>query len=116
MAFSTAGLNAAVNGIAGAGTYISMHSADPGTTGASEITGGAYARQQTTFAAASAGARAGSQVAVPIPAGATAKFWGLWSAATGGTFIYGGPLPADETFGSAGTLQHTPTLTVTNAP
>ena len=36
--------------------YISLHTADPGETGASECTGGSYARQAGSFGAASGGA------------------------------------------------------------
>ena len=111
MGYSTAGLKAAVDGIAAAGTQISFHTADPGTTGTNEITG---TRASTTWATASNGSRAGSQVSAAIPAGTTVTHWGIWSAATGGTFLYGGALSAPEAFGSAGTLQHTPTLSVTN--
>lgn len=114
MAYTTAALNGAVNGIAGLGTYISFHTADPSTTGANEVTGGSYARQATTWAAASSGSRVGSQISASIPAGTTVTHWGIWSASTAGTFLYGGALSASETFGSAGTLQHTPTITVTN--
>jgi hypothetical protein len=113
MPYSDAGKNAAVNGIATAGTYISLHTADPGTTGASEVTGGTYARVQTTWATASAGSRAGSQVTLNVPASTTITHWGFWSALTSGTFIYGGTLAANETYGSAGTYQLTPTITVT---
>lgn len=111
MPYTTAGLTAAVNGIASAGTYISFHTADPGTTGASEIAG---TRAQTTWAAAANGSRAGSQVSASIPAGTTVTHWGIYSAATNGSFLYGGALSAPETFGSAGTLQHTPTISVAN--
>lgn len=116
--FTDAGLDAAVNGIASAGTRISFHTADPGTTGAGEVSG--TGRPATTWAAASASSspvgrqRVGSQVSAPIGAAVTVTHWGLWTAASGGTFLYGGALPAAETFGSAGTLQHTPTLVVTN--
>jgi hypothetical protein len=99
----------AVNAVAAAGTYISAHTADPGTGGASEVAGGSYARQQTTWAAASAGARVGSQVTIPIPAGTTVTHWGVWSAASAGTF-YGFFDMADEVFGSGGNLLVTPTL------
>lgn len=112
MPFTAAGLNAGVDGIASAGTRISFHTADPGTTGASEVTG--TGRPATTWAAASNGSRAGSQVSAPIPGTTTVTHWGVWSAATGGTFLYGGALAAGETFGSAGTIQHTPTLRVEN--
>lgn len=114
MPFTPAALNAAVAGISAAGRHISAHTADPGTTGAGEVSGGSYARQQSTFAAASNGTQVGSQVNVPIPASTTVTHWGVWSAATGGTFLFGGALAAPEAFGGAGTLQHTPTLQVAN--
>ena len=114
MAFTSTALNAAVSGIATAATYISLHTADPSTSGANEVTGGTYSREQTTWGAASNGSRVGSQVTFDVPAGTTVTHWGIWSAATGGTFHYGGTLDASETFGSAGTLLHTPTITVSN--
>lgn len=113
MPYTDPGLKAAVDGIAAAGSRISFHTADPGTTGASEVSG--TGRPATTWAAGTAGTRVGSQVSAPIPAGTTVTHWGIWSAATGGTFLFGGALSASESFGSAGTLQHTPTLAVTNA-
>lgn len=111
------GLNAnantlAVNAVAAAGTYISAHTADPGATGTSEVAGGSYARQQTVWAAATGSTtvtRAGSQVTIPIPAGTTATHFGVWSAATAGTF-YGFVDSTDEVFGSGGNLLVTPTL------
>lgn len=112
MAFTDTTLNAAVDAIAALGTWISAHTADPSTTGANEVTGGSYARQQTTWGAASSGDRAGSEVSIPIPAATTVTHWGIWSASTAGTFIGGFALDAQEAFGSAGTLDHTPTLDV----
>lgn len=111
MGLSTAGLNAGVNGVAAAGTWISAHTGNPSTSGANEVAGGSYARQQTTWAAASNGSRVGSQVHSPIPAGTSVTYWGIWSAVTGGTFLGGWQLSAQEDFGSDGTLDHTPTLT-----
>lgn len=112
MPFTTAVLNLAVDAIAGAGAYISAHTGDPSTTGANEVAGGSYARQQTTWGTAANGERVGSQVNIPIPAATTVTHWGVWSAATSGTFRGGFALGASEVFGSAGTLQHTPTLDV----
>lgn len=114
MPYSPTGLNAAANGIAAAGTYISAHTGDPSTTGANEVTGGSYARQQTTWGSASDGDRTGSQVTVPIPAGTTVTHWGIWSAVSGGSFIGGFALSSPEAFGSAGNLLHTPTLDADN--
>lgn len=108
--YTDATKNAAVNAIAGLGVYISAHTADPGTTGTSEVAGGSYARQATTWGAASAGVRAGSQISASIPAGTTITHWGIWSASTAGTFVGGFALSASEVFGSAGTWQHTPTI------
>jgi hypothetical protein len=45
-------------GLPTANPYISLHTADPGETGASEVAGGSYARQQAAFDAAIAGANA----------------------------------------------------------
>lgn len=102
----------AVNAVAAAGTWISAHTADPSTTGANEVAGGSYARQQTVWAAATGSptvTRTGSQVTVPIPAGTTATHFGVFSAVTGGTF-YGFVDSTDEVFGSGGNLLVTPTL------
>lgn len=112
MPFVVATLNLAVDAIATAGAYISAHTGDPSTTGANEVAGGSYARQLTTWATAANGERVGSQVNIPIPASTTVTHWGIWSAASSGTFRGGFALSAGETFGSAGTLQHTPTLDV----
>jgi hypothetical protein len=115
MGLSTAGLNAGVNGVAGAGAYISAHTGNPSTNGANEVSGGSYARQQTTWGSASNGSRVGSQVHIPVPSGTTVTYWGLWSASTSGTFLGAWQLSASESFGADGTLDHTPTLTATAA-
>lgn len=114
MPFTTSGLNALASGVTAAGTRISLHTADPGSTGASEVTGGTYARVATTWGAPSSGSSAGSEVTLNVPASTTVTHWGLWSAATGGTFLFGGALAAPEAFGSAGTAKVTPTITATN--
>lgn len=113
MSYNSNGLNAAVNGVAAAGTYISAHTADPSTGGANEVAGGSYARVQTTWGTASGGSRVGSQVSLNIPASTTVTHWGIWSASTSGTFLGGFALSASEAFGAAGTLNHTPTITAT---
>lgn len=109
--FTPAARNAALTAVSNLGSWISLHSANPGTTGASEISGGSYARIQTTWATASAGSQAGSQVTINVPAGQTIAYYGIWSAVTGPTFVGGDVLPASETYGSAGTYLLTITLT-----
>ena len=104
MAFNSAGLNAAVDGIATEAAYVSLHSADPGTTGTSELTGGspAYARKAATWAAASAGERAlSADLTFDVAAGSTVAYFGLWDAATAGNFL-GGFAVTSETYGAQG--------------
>lgn len=74
-----------------AGTmYASLHTGDPGTTGANEASGGspAYARQTFSWGAASNGAVSGGTVTFNVPAGSYA-YLGYWTAASGGTYIGG---------------------------
>lgn len=117
MAFTSSGLDAALSGLASAGTHVSFHSADPGTTGTGEIT--AAGRHEVTWGSPANGTggsreREGSQVEAEIAGGTTVTHWGLWDASTSGNFLFGGALDAPESFGSDGTLRHTPTLRVAN--
>lgn len=53
--------------------------------GVTEASGGSYARQALTWAAAASGARAiSAQVSIPIPAGTTVQSVGVWDASTVG--------------------------------
>ncbi len=75
--------------------WCSLHTGDPGSTGANEATGGspAYARKAATWAAASAGSRALAATfpVFDVPAG-TYYYLGYWSASTVGTFWAYSPL------------------------
>jgi hypothetical protein len=86
--------------------YVSLHTADPGTTGASEVTGGTYARVAVTWAAPSGGAVANSgALSINLPASTTASYFGVWSASSAGTYYVGGTLsPAVTTGASAGVV------------
>lgn len=109
-----AGLDAGLNGRAAAGARIAFFTADPGNTGANEVSG--TGRPTTTWGPVEASTnpvgrqRVGSQVTAPIPAGTTVTHWGVFTAATGGALLLAEPLAAQETFGSAGEIKHTPTL------
>ncbi|QLF84005.1 hypothetical protein SEA_UPYO_26 [Gordonia phage Upyo] len=88
MPLSDAALQAAYTAVKNMGGYISAHTADPGTTGANEVAAGPdYNRVQATFPTGAAGSGTAPQVSIPIPAGVTVTHIGVWSAATGGTFI-----------------------------
>ena len=87
-------------------SYVSLHTADPGTTGASEVTGGTYARVAATWGAPSSGVVSNSgALSINLPASTTASYFGIWSASTAGTYYIGGALsPSVTTGGSAGVV------------
>lgn len=114
MALTNATKESAALNITGLGTWISLHTADPGTTGASEATGGspAYARKATTWTGgASDGSVPGSEVTIDAAAGTYTHF-GVWTASTSGTFVGGGALASSVTLGAQGQVKVTPTATV----
>ena len=117
MPFTPAAREIAAQAIATDADRISMHTADPGETGADEVTGGtpAYARKTTVWAGGVAdGNVPGSAVTHDIPAGTTIRFWGLWTAA--GVFRGGFPLPIAEAFGGQGQNTFTPTISAADLP
>jgi hypothetical protein len=104
MAFTDAVRDEMLNDLDGLATHASLHTADPGTTGADEVTGGSYARQAITWAAASAGSKTlTATVVMQIPPGTTITHAGTWSAISAGTFRGGGALPAPEAYPTGGT-------------
>lgn len=104
MPYSTTGKNIMLDSLLV--THASLHTADPGNTGANEVTGGspAYARKAITMAAASGGTRTASDTPVfDVPGGGTTvTHVGFWTAATAGTFLGSDDLAASETFASQG--------------
>lgn len=85
--------------------YASIHSGDPSTTGANEISGGspAYARKAIVWAAAASSSKSQTGSCVfDIPASTTVAFVGFWSTLTSGTF-YGAIDVTDEVFAGQGT-------------
>lgn len=110
MSLSVTARNALADAFAAGATWISVHTGDPGTTGANEVVGGPYARKQTVWGAASGGDRIGSQVLVDVGAGGPYTHFGVWSAVSGGTFYGGNTLTPAETFAGTGQLRITPTI------
>ena len=78
--------DAGLDAIGALGTWISLHTADPGSTGANEVVGGSYARVQTTWSAAAASSKPGTAVTINVPAGVSVAYWGVWSTSSAGTF------------------------------
>ena len=86
--------------------YVSLHTADPGITGASEVAGGSYARVAVAWGAPSGGSVANTgALAINLPASTTATYFGVWSASSAGTYYIGGALsPSVTTGASAGAV------------
>lgn len=98
--------------------FASLHTAYS-ITGASEVSGGSYARQSITWSAASAGSKAASNSpAFNVPAATTVAFVGLWSALTSGTFSgmapNGGATQYSFTAATTGNLFTAPGSTYSN--
>ena len=109
MAESTASKNERINDYIADINAVSLHSADPGSTGASEVSGGspAYARKTPTFSAASGGAtNLSASLVFDVPSGATVAYYGLWK---GATFFSGGAV-------TSATLSGQGTYTLTSLP
>ena len=101
-----AGANLMLNGLTGSAGFVSLHTADPGLTGTSEVTGGspAYARKAIAWTAASASATSNSgQIVFDVPTGITIRYLGYWSASTAGTFYGSRILDTAQTYTSQGT-------------
>lgn len=97
--------NAMLDHLAGLSVYVSLHTADPGATGTSEVTGGspAYARKSVTWnSAATANIDSSNQPVIDVPASTTVTHLGFWSAVTAGTFYGSGDI-TDEVFAAQGT-------------
>lgn len=94
--------------------YISLHTADPGETGANEVaSSNNYSRASVTnnatnFPAASAGSKSnGTAINFATPSGAgwgTVTHFGIWDAASTGNFLFGGALTASKTINSGDTV------------
>jgi hypothetical protein len=86
--------------------YVSLHTADPGLTGTSEISGNAYARQgPVAFTNAGSEPTVASNSAIVSYPTATAAWgtigwFGLWSAASAGTYQGSGALTASKAVNS----------------
>ncbi|QFP94816.1 hypothetical protein SEA_MARSHAWN_30 [Mycobacterium phage Marshawn] len=107
---------ATVTAIGAQGALISLHSADPGTTGANELTGGSYARKTTTWGAATiitGGADngkaqiVGSTLQFNVPGNVAVAFYAVRKA--DGTLLYSKPLTPGVTLNAAGVIDVTPT-------
>lgn len=106
MAFSTYLGNKILDHILGNGeyspptVYVSLHDGDPGLDGANELSGSGYARvAHAVWDAANAKASENTGViTMTTPSGSwgTVTHCGLWDALSGGNFLIGGALVAEQ--------------------
>ncbi len=93
-------------------THASLHTADPGTTGTSEVVGGSYARKPLTWTAGGVDGVVTASATFDVAAGTTVTHAGLWTALTAGTFLDQAAVTS-QTFATAGTYTVTFTFTET---
>jgi hypothetical protein len=105
--------NAAVDAVNALGDWISLHTDDPGTTGANEDT--SVPREQTVWGLAVAGESIGTQVAFDAQGLVHYTHYGVHDADTGGTFIRGEPLDPGFTLDADGIARGIPRYTFPGA-
>lgn len=86
--------------------YISLHTADPGGTGASEVTGGSYARQLASFGTVASGSASNdaNMDFTSMPA-CTVTHMGVWTLVSAGTWLWGGILTASKVVNAGDTFR-----------
>lgn len=89
-----------------AACYISLHTADPGTTGADEVTGGSYGRQGDTVFSAAASLASDNDSAISFTGmpSATVTHVGIWDSESSGEFLCGGSLGASKSVDAGDTV------------
>jgi hypothetical protein len=91
--------------------YVSLHTGDPGNTGLTEVSGGAYARQgPVTFGNSGNNPTVASNSAIitfPVATGAwgTIAYFGVWDAATAGNFRGSGAVTTPKAVNSGDTAR-----------
>lgn len=102
MPLTDAALDVMANALKSAATHASLHTADPGTTGANPT---AAARQPIAWDGPTSGgdlSLTGTEAFTGGAANGAVTHVGLWSALTGGTFYGGFALTGDQSFNAAG--------------
>lgn len=108
--FTTARINAAVDGAISTSTYAQLHTGDPGGAGTSNVAAG-VSRVAVSFPAASSGVSSDDATFTIPGAGGPYTHISLWTASSGGTFNGSGECTPAESFAGAGTLDVTITVT-----
>ena len=92
--------------------YLSLHSSNPGTTGANEISGGSYVRQARALNVAVGNIISNSgAVDFPVMPAAGVAALGIWDAESNGNFLWGGDTTVKTT--NAGDTYEIPDASLT---
>ena len=85
--------------------WISLHIADPGTTGADELSNATYSRETSTFGAISTATSVMTNNSVITfntdGNGETVTYAGAWYGVSAGTFLFGGALGTSFAYNNA---------------
>lgn len=86
--------------------YVALHTGDPGSTGANEVTGGGYGRVGGSFGTPSGGTCSNDATVdfTNMPS-ATLTHVSIWDASTAGNMIVGGALTTSKTTNSGDTFR-----------
>jgi len=101
-----AGKHTLLSGFTASAAYVSVHTADPGSSGSAEVTGGSpgYARKSVTWASPASGSvSSASAVVFDVPGSTTISYLGYWSAVSSGTFYGSRALDTSQTYATQGT-------------
>lgn len=99
-----AGKHLMLDGFGTGVVFVSLHTADPGVSASAEVTGGAYTREASSWAAAASGSvSTDAQIVFDVPGSTTITHLGYWSASTSGTFYGSRALDTSQTYSTAGT-------------
>lgn len=93
MGAAVARRNAAIDAAVALGSYIKLHTGDPGAAGTSNAATNTT-RQLATIGAASAGSASNTAALLwtAVPASETYSHWSMWTASSGGTFLWSGTI------------------------
>lgn len=101
-------------------TYIQLHTADPGASGTTGVSGGDANRKTVTWAAAASGSKSmssmsGSWTEDGTPANETLTHISGWDAATSGNFLFSAALTSSQYWATGNTFSLT-SLTISLSP
>ena len=89
------------------GPWMSLHTADPGNDGASEVKGGNYERQRLSLVRTAPGTAANdNEISFDGMPAVKVVFFGIWDSQTSGRFLTGGTLLSPVELGAGQALRY----------